>query len=312
MQSSSVQSPENASKIFNLEWKDIQDYIKKDPTPSLINSELNENKNDKKSKKIQNHALHMVGPSGWPFSSSFILLALTSSFAFYMHSYENMAYIVIISLVLLIWTMALWFKDITTESTYLGFHTLVVQKGIALAFNLFIISEIFFFLAIFWTYFHSALAPTVELGVAWPPLGIQPINPFELPLLNTIILLSSAMSLTYAHHCLIKNDREGSLNGLVLTLLLAILFTYFQNLEYSVSGFTISDGIYGSCFFFATGFHGFHVIIGTAFLSVGLGRSYSYHFSGNHHLGLESGILYWHFVDVVWIFLYIAIYYWGS
>lgn len=260
----------------------------------------------------QDHSYHMVGPSPWPLFNSLSLLSLTSSFAFLMHSYGNIKYIAALAAVSLICSMSLWLKDIISEGTYTGNHTLAVQKGISMAFTLFIISEIFFFLSIFWAYFHSALSPAVELGVAWPPLGIKPINPFELPLLNTIILLSSAVSVTYAHHCLIKNEREGSLNGLVFTIILAVFFTYFQNLEYSVSGFTISDGVFGSCFFFGTGFHGLHVLIGTVFLFVGLGRVFAYHFSGNHHLGLESAILYWHFVDIVWIFLYLAIYYWGS
>jgi len=143
-------------------------------------------------------------------------------------------------------------------------------------------------------------------------LGIQTINPFELPLLNTIILLSSGVTVTYAHHSLIQGNRKESLKGLFYTILLAILFTNFQVIEYSVSSFTISDSIFGTCFYFGTGFHGLHVIIGTIFLAVGTWRILAYHLTDNHHLGLESGILYWHFVDVVWLFLYIFIYYWGS
>jgi len=143
-------------------------------------------------------------------------------------------------------------------------------------------------------------------------MGIQAINPFELPLLNTVILLSSGVTVTYAHHSLIQGNRAGSLYGLVYTIILASIFTGLQGIEYSVSGFSISDGIYGSCFYFGTGFHGLHVIIGTIFLAVGLWRVLAYHSTENHHLGFESGILYWHFVDVVWLFLYISVYYWGS
>lgn len=135
---------------------------------------------------------------------------------------------------------------------------------------------------------------------------------FELPLLNTVLLLSSGVTVTYAHHCLIQGNRKGSLNGLVVTAILALIFTAFQGVEYTVSSFTISDGAYGSCFYFGTGFHGLHVIIGTAFLAVGLWRILAYHLTENHHLGFESAILYWHFVDVVWLFLFISIYYWGS
>lgn len=177
---------------------------------------------------------------------------------------------------------------------------------------LFIVSEILFFLAIFWAFFHSALSPTVELGAQWPPMGIEAINPFELPLLNTVILLSSGVTVTYAHHSLIQGNRSGALYGLVATVILAIVFTLLQGIEYTVSSFTISDGAFGSCFYFGTGFHGLHVMIGTAFIAVGLWRVLAYHSTDNHHLGLESSILYWHFVDVVWLFLFISIYYWGS
>ena len=177
---------------------------------------------------------------------------------------------------------------------------------------LFIVSEALFFLAIFWTFFHSALSPTGELGAHWPPSGIDAVNPFELPLLNTIILLSSGVTVTYSHHSIIQGNRKGALDGLAFTVVLAVIFTALQGLEYSISQFTISDGSFGSCFYFGTGFHGFHVIIGTAFIAVGLWRVLAYHSTENHHLGLESGILYWHFVDIVWLFLFTSIYYWGS
>jgi cytochrome c oxidase subunit 3 len=187
-----------------------------------------------------------------------------------------------------------------------------VQRGLNMGVALFIVSEALFFLAIFWTFFHCAVSPTVDLGAKWPPLGIDTINPFELPLLNTIILLSSGVTVTYAHHSLIQGNRAGALYGLVYTVILALFFTVLQGVEYSVSSFTISDGVFGSCFYFGTGFHGLHVMIGTAFIAVGLWRVLAYHSTDNHHLGVESGILYWHFVDVVWLFLFISIYYWGS
>ena len=178
--------------------------------------------------------------------------------------------------------------------------------------GLFIVSEALFFLAIFWTFFHSALSPTGELGAHWPPSGIDAVNPFELPLLNTIILLSSGVTVTYSHHSIIQGNRKGALDGLAYTVMLAAIFTALQGIEYSISQFTISDGTFGSIFYFGTGFHGFHVIIGTAFIAVGLWRVLAYHSTENHHLGLESGILYWHFVDIVWLILFISIYYWGS
>ena len=260
----------------------------------------------------QAHPYHLVSPSPWPIVTSMSLLTLTTSAVLSMHSFDNADKIFFSALIVVVYSMSLWFRDVISEGTYLGNHTLAVQRGINIGVALFIISEVFFFLAIFWAYFHSAISPDVEVGAQWPPLGIQAINPFELPLLNTIILLSSGVTVTYAHHSLIQGNRSGSLYGLLFTIILAIIFTGFQGVEYTVSSFTISDGIFGSCFYFGTGFHGLHVIIGTIFLAVGLWRTLAYHLTNNHHLGLEAGILYWHFVDVVWLFLYIFIYYWGS
>jgi len=229
-----------------------------------------------------------------------------------MHGFSNARYFLFLALITLISSMSFWFRDVISEATYLGNHTLAVQRGLNMGVALFIVSEALFFLAIFWAFFHSALSPTIEMGAHWPPMGIDAVNPFELPLLNTVILLSSGVTVTYAHHSLIQGNRSGALYGLVFTVVLAMIFTAFQGIEYSVSSFTISDGTFGSCFYFGTGFHGLHVIIGTAFISVGLWRVLAYHSTDNHHLGLESSILYWHFVDVVWLFLFISIYYWGS
>jgi len=229
-----------------------------------------------------------------------------------MHGYNKGYIIFFMALICVTYSMILWFRDVISEGTYLGNHTLAVQRGINIGFALFIISEIFFFLAIFWAFFHSAIGPDIEVGAQWPPAGIQTINPFELPLLNTILLLSSGVTVTYAHHSLIQGNRVGTLYGLVFTIILALIFTTLQGVEYTVSSFTISDGVFGSCFYFGTGFHGLHVIIGTIFIMVGLWRTLAYHLTTNHHLGLEAGILYWHFVDIVWLFLYIFIYYWGS
>lgn len=229
-----------------------------------------------------------------------------------MHSFTYLHNILYLGLIAVIFSMFFWFRDIISEASFLGNHTLAVQKGLHLGFILFIVSEALFFMAIFWAFFHSALTPTVELGGQWPPIGIEPINPFELPLLNTVLLLSSGATVTYSHHSLIKGDRKGTIYGAIATIVLAIAFTGFQGIEYSVSSFTISDGVFGTCFFFGTGFHGLHVIIGTIFLIIALFRIYLYHFTDNHHLGFEAGILYWHFVDVIWLFLYVSIYYWGS
>lgn len=261
---------------------------------------------------FQAHPFHLVSPSPWPLFTCISLLTVTTAGVLTMHGFSNAQYFLIIALLSLVSSMSFWFRDVISEATYLGNHTLAVQRGINMGVALFIVSEGLFFLAIFWAFFHSALSPTAELGAQWPPMGIDSVNPFELPLLNTIILLSSGVTVTYAHHSLIQGNRSGALSGLVITVILAIVFTILQGVEYSVSSFTISDGTYGSCFYFGTGFHGIHVMIGTAFIAVGLWRLLAYHSTENHHLGLESGILYWHFVDVVWLFLFISIYYWGS
>ena len=261
---------------------------------------------------FQNHPFHLVSPSPWPLFTSVSLFILTTSAVLFMHGFQGFEYLVPVAIFNVIYVMGLWFRDVISEGTYLGNHTLAVQRGLNMGVALFIISEALFFLAIFWAFFHSALSPTIELGAKWPPMGIDSINPFELPLLNTIILLSSGVTVTYSHHSLIQGNRSGALYGLVYTIILAIIFTAFQGIEYTVSSFTISDGTFSSCFYFGTGFHGLHVIIGTAFLAVGFWRHLAYHLTENHHLGFESGILYWHFVDVVWLFLYISVYYWGS
>ena len=261
---------------------------------------------------FQAHPFHLVSPSPWPLNTCISLFALTTTGVLTMHSFWFANNFLFVAITCLILCMSFWFRDITSEGTYLGNHTGAVQKGLNLGVALFIVSEALFFLAIFWAYFHSSLNPTVELGAQWPPTGVEAVNPFELPIINTIILLSSGFTVTYAHHCLIQGNRVGALNGLLFTVILAFVFTSFQGVEYSVSFFEMGDSTFGSCFYFGTGFHGLHVMIGGAMIAVGLWRMLAYHSTENHHLGLESGILYWHFVDVVWIFLFISMYYWGS
>ena len=256
---------------------------------------------------FQFHPFHLVSPSPWPINTRLTLLGVLT-----MHSFGGANGFLSFAFLGLISSMSFWFRDVISEGTYLGNHTLAVQRGLNMGIALFIVSEALFFLGIFWAYFHSTLSPTIEMGAHWPPMGIDAINPFELPLLNTIILLSSGVTVTYAHHSIIQGNRRGALLGTTYTVLLAFIFTVFQGVEYTVASFTISDSVFGSCFYFGTGFHGLHVIIGTAFIAVGLWRILAYHSTDNHHLGLESSILYWHFVDIVWLFLYISVYYWGS
>lgn len=261
---------------------------------------------------FQGHPFHLVSPSPWPILTSLSLFTLPCCGVLTMHNFPYASLWLLAAFILLLSSMFFWFRDVISEGTYLGNHTLAVQRGLNIGVALFITSEALFFLAIFWAYFHSALSPTVELGAQWPPLGIEAINAFELPLLNTVILLASGVTITYCHHSLIEGKRNSALYGAFYTIILALIFTAFQGIEYSVSSFTLSDGAFGSCFYFGTGFHGLHVIIGTIFLGVGFWRLLAYHLTENHHLGLESGIIYWHFVDVVWLFLFLSVYYWGS
>lgn len=262
---------------------------------------------------FQGQPFHIVTASPWPLLTSFALLILTTSAVLYINGYTSPLggsgiLLLIIGLVSTIGAMCLWFRDVVTEGTYLGDHTRLVQKGISLGVILFIISEVFFFLSVFWAVFHSSLSPAIELGSQWPPIGITTINAYELPLLNTALLLTSGATITYGHHCILNGQRLGALVGLATTIVLALIFTICQGIEYSNAEFSIADGVYGSTFYFSTGFHGLHVLIGTLYIAVALYRLYAYHLTVHHHQGLEGAILYWHFVDVVWLLLYITVY----
>ena len=208
--------------------------------------------------------------------------------------------------------MGFWFRDITREGTLEGNHTEVVQIGLRMGMLLFIASEVMFFFAFFWAFFWASLAPVPEIGSVWPPKGIEPFSAWDIPLRNTRILLSSGVSVTWAHHAMVEGDRDGGIQGLMVTVALAIVFTGFQAVEYLSAPFTLADSVYGSSFYMATGFHGFHVFVGTCILAVCLGRLVHYHFTQEHHFGFEAGAWYWHFVDVVWLFLFVAVYWWGG
>jgi cytochrome c oxidase subunit 3 len=208
--------------------------------------------------------------------------------------------------------MAAWWRDVIIEGTFEGHHTQAVQKGLRLGVILFIASEVMFFFSFFWAFFHSSLAPTPEIGSVWPPLGIETIDAWGIPLLNTIILLTSGATITWAHHAIIVGSRQNILYSLILTISLAIFFTFIQAFEYIESSFTISDSVYGTTFFLLTGFHGIHVIVGTIFIIVGTFRTIKHHFTKQNHFGFEAAAWYWHFVDVVWLFLFIVVYWWGG
>jgi cytochrome c oxidase subunit 3 len=208
--------------------------------------------------------------------------------------------------------MLLWFRDVVRESAYEGSHSVHVQDGLRLGVILFIVSEVLFFFSFFWAYFHSSLVPTIDIASVWPPVGIQPLNPWEVPLLNTVILLSSGVTVTWTHHSLVAGERIQRIQSLALTILLGLFFTLLQYLEYVEAAFSISDSVYGSTFYMATGFHGIHVIVGTTLLFVSFLRLLNTEYSSEHHFGFEAAAWYWHFVDVVWLFLFISIYWWGS
>nr|ARH54655.1 cytochrome c oxidase subunit 3 [Scirtes orbicularis] len=257
-----------------------------------------------------NHTFHLVNYSPWPLTGAIGTMTLVSGLVKWFHQYNMNLLLLGISISIL--TMYQWWRDITREGTFQGLHTFKVTVGLRWGMILFITSEVFFFISFFWGFFHSSLAPTIEIGATWPPMSIIPFNPLEIPLLNTLILLSSGITITWAHHGLMENNFTQCKQGLLLTIILGIYFTALQSLEYIEAPFTIADAVYGSSFFMATGFHGLHVIIGTTFLTVCFIRHLKNHFSAIHHFGFEAAAWYWHFVDVVWLFLYISIYWWGS
>ena len=242
--------------------------------------------------KFQAHPYHMVDPSPWPISLSFALLILTISAVMYMHGFTYGGYLLNLGFTLTATGMALWFRDVIVEGTYLGHHTEQVKRGLTIGVALFIISELMAFLSIFWAYFHSSLSPAIEIGGTWPPFGIATLDPFAIPLLNTILLLSSGAFITYAHHALIKGNRRSAILGTFLTIIFAIIFTGLQYYEYAEAGFSIADSIFGTVFFCSTGLHGLHVIVGTIFITVGFIRIVKYHLTDTHHQGHEAGILY--------------------
>jgi cytochrome c oxidase subunit 3 len=268
-----------------------------------------------------NHDYHLVDPSPWPAIGATSAFILAVGLIAWLHRLFPGAPIVFAAGVAgVLYTMLAWWRDVVREAQYRGDHTRVVQISHRYGMILFIASEVMFFVAWFWAYFNTALFPasvpefarTELLGGVWPPKGIETFDPWHLPLLNTLILLTSGTTVTWAHHALLHNDREGLKKGLWCTIILGLLFTCVQAYEYSHAAFGFKGHIYGATFFMATGFHGAHVIIGTIFLAVCLARVYKGHFTPQQHLGFEFAAWYWHFVDVVWLFLFAAIYVYGA
>ena len=210
-------------------------------------------------KQFQYFPFHLVDPSPWPLLASFSLLLMAVSGVMSFQGFANGGILLLLGLILTLSAMGLWFRDVITEGTYLGDHTTQVRRGLTIGFVLFVVSEVFAFLSVFWAFFHSSLSPDVTLGQTWPPYGVVALDPFAIPLLNTILLLSSGGFITWAHHALIQgglNSRRAAIYGTVLTVIFAILFTGLQYYEYKEAGFTIADSVFGSAFFASTGLHG--------------------------------------------------------
>lgn len=279
----------------------------------------------------KNHDYHIIDPSPWPFIGSVGALVMAIGGIAYMRTLGGGSgismlgldlsgpWILLLGLMVVLYTMYGWWAD-TIKESHQGHHTKVVSLHLRYGMIMFIASEVMFFVAWFWAFFDVSLyadetiqeARIAYTGGQWPPVGIAVLDPLHLPLFNTVILLLSGTTVTWAHHALLEGDRKGLKWGLFLTVVLGILFSYVQGVEYADAPFAFKDSIYGSTFFMATGFHGFHVLIGTIFLIVCLVRAMRGHFTPEKHFGFEAAAWYWHFVDVVWLFLFFAIYIWAS
>jgi cytochrome c oxidase subunit 3 len=266
----------------------------------------------------KHHDYHLVNPSPWPFTGSLSAFVLAVGAIVWMHG--GTPWVMAIGGAGVLYTMYAWWSDVIKEANNGHDHTPVVRMHHRYGMMLFIASEVMFFVAWFWAYFdnffrHNDIeqyARVEATGGTWPITGVTLFDPFHLPLFNTLLLLTSGTTVTWAHHALLHGDRKGLRWGLVLTILLGLTFTCVQYIEYSEAGFPFAGNIYGATFFMATGFHGFHVIVGTIFLAVCLIRAERGDFSPKAHLGFEFAAWYWHFVDVVWLFLFASIYVWGS
>jgi cytochrome c oxidase subunit 3 len=270
------------------------------------------------------HDYHLVDPSPWPLTASIFAFLMAVGLIMSMKglSFAGLKAgpaVLGLGLAGVLYVMAAWWYDVIKEGSQ-GNHTRIVQIGLRYGMILFIASEVMFFVAWFWAYFDAALFTGEKIeagrvaftGGVWPPKGTEVMNPLELPLLNTLILLTSGTTVTWAHHALLQGDRPGLKTGLWFTIILGLIFSAVQAYEYAHAPFAFKNSIYGATFFMATGFHGFHVIVGTIFLTVCLIRAYAGQMTPQQHLGFEFAAWYWHFVDVVWLFLFSCIYVWGS
>lgn len=260
------------------------------------------------------HPYHLVDPSPWPLVGSLGALLLTGGAVMWMHRWAGGAWVTLAGALVVAFTMVMWWRDVLRES-YSGAHTPVVARGLRLGMLLFITSEVLFFASFFWAFFWGALVPPETVPVSWPPEGIEPVYTWGVPFLNTLILLTSGVTVTWAHHAIKANDQQTAFKALLLTVVLGLTFTGFQVYEYIHAwhhGFTLQSGMFGSTFYMATGFHGLHVQIGTIFLIVMMMRAWYGTLKPEKHVGFEAAAWYWHFVDVVWLFLFVWVYWWGG
>ena len=258
------------------------------------------------------HNYHLVENSPWPIYVSISLFSMIISVIMLFNNKSFSFEIFLLSIIALSFSLYFWMKEIIIESTYEGKHTEGVQKGLSIGFILLIISEICAFITLFFAYFYNSLIPSVEFSSTFPPIGIETINPKALPLLNTLILFLSGITATLSLNLIISGFRIKALFYLLLTIILGSIFSYFQYMEYVDASYTITDSVFGSNFFTLTGFHGIHVIFGIFFLFIAFLRLYLNHFSSNHFLNVSFANIYWHFVDYVWIILFVFLYCWAS
>jgi cytochrome c oxidase subunit 3 len=257
------------------------------------------------------HPYHMVDPSPWPALGTLAALGLATGGIWFMHG--GPPWVLLGGFGLLLLTFFGWWRDVVRESRSGVHHTEVVNHGLRIGFLLFIASEVMFFFAFFWAFFNASVPAINQIAhEVWPPEGVIPFETFGLPFLNTLILLTSGATVTIAHHAVRSGEREKMIFWTGATVVLGFIFLACQAYEYSHAAFGFRDGIYSSTFFMATGFHGFHVFVGACFLAVCFFRARSGHFTPDKHVGFEAAAWYWHFVDVVWLFLFTVVYWWGS
>jgi cytochrome c oxidase subunit 3 len=260
---------------------------------------------------------HLVRPSVWPLIGALAAGVMMAGMVMFMHK-EKIGSIdlgwgwPLIGLAGVLAIMAIWWRDVIHEATFEKAHSPLVQLGLRYGMALFITSEVMFFSAFFWAYYSAALFPSAAIGGIWPPASIHTFDPLDMPSIMTLILLLSGTTVTWAHHAVLEGNQRDTVRALTYTVVLGACFTLCQAFEYHHAQFGLTSGIFGSTFFMATGFHGLHVIIGTIFLAVCLFRAKRGDFTPDSHFGLEAAAWYWHFVDVVWLFLYISVYWYGA